>query len=115
MGLPPLLLVFALFTLNPITISVYPQFAMTPATFRITVLVPRHAENRNLCFGVSGPEDKKSCLSLDGEQARRTWTVYWTLRGSGEYEAVADLTRNEAGQIRHYVERQPFRVIGYEP
>jgi hypothetical protein len=112
MNWPPLLLIFALYTLNPITISVYPAFAMQPATFRITVMVPRHFENRHLCYGVTGPEDKKSCLSLDSWQSRRTWTVYWSLRTAGEYEAIATVTRRDAGRERSYIARQPFRVIG---
>lgn len=109
----PFLFVAAMFTLNPVTVSVYPSFAMVhAASFRITVMVPRHLDNRHLCFGVTGPEDKKSCLTLDGFQARKTWTVYWTLRTAGEYQAMADLTRIEAGNERHYVSQQPFRVIG---
>jgi hypothetical protein len=111
----PFLLIFALYSLNPVTISVYPHFAMQPATFRITVLVPRHVDNRKLCYAVTGPEEKRSCLSLDGWQARRTWTVYWELRTAGEYEATATLTRMVDGREQRHVQAQPFRVIGIEP
>lgn len=109
------LFVAALYTLNPVTISIYPQFAMSPATFRITVMVPRHLENRQICYSVDGPEFKKSCVSLDGWQARRTWTVFWDLRTGGEYEAVAVLTRITEGRTEQFRSQQPFRVIGIEP
>lgn len=106
----------ALYSLNPVTISVYPPVAThTAATFRITTMVPRHFDNRNVCFGVDGPELKRSCFTLDGWQSRRTWTVYWTLESAGEYLASADLTRIEGGKEKHYASSQPFRVIGFEP
>lgn len=110
----PFLFVAAL-TLNPVTLSLYPQLAHAPATFRLTVMVPRHAENRQICYSVDGPELKRSCLTLNGAEDRRVWTVYWSLRTAGEYEAVATLTRIEAGRERLYVDRRPFRVIGMEP
>lgn len=111
----PFLFIAALFTLNPVTLSVYPAFALQPATFRITVLAPRHAANRRLCFGYDGPELKQSCLDLDGANDRRVWTVYWDLRTGGEYEAVALLTRVQDGQTKQYRDARPFRVIGIEP
>lgn len=110
----PFLLIFALFTLNPVTISVYPQFAMTPATFRVTVLVPRHVENRLMCYSVDGPELRRSCISLDGEHSQRVWTSYWELRTSGDYVANAELTRVHLGKTERHTDRQPFRVIGGE-
>lgn len=111
----PFLFVAALYTLHPTTISVYPAVAMAPATFRITVLVPRHLENRQICFGVDGPELKRSCVQLDGFNARRSWTVYWELRGSGEYMASAVLTRMTDGREKTFRNEQPFRVLGMEP
>lgn len=110
-----LLLIFALYSLNPVTLSVYPAFAMQPATFRITVLVPRHVENRRLCYDVTGPEDKRSCFSINGAEDRRVWTVYWNLRTAGDYTASAILTRMEDGRERIYREERPFRVLGMEP
>ncbi len=111
----PFLFVAALYSLNPVTLSIHPPASMAPATFRITVLVPRHLDNRKICYGVDGPELKNSCFTLDGWQARRTWTVYWSLRVAGEYEATADLLRIEGGKEKHYVQRQAFRVVGFEP
>jgi len=109
-----LLFVAALYTLNPVTISIYPPASMAPATVRITVLVPRHLDNREVCYGFSGPEDKKSCLTLDGWQARRTWTVYWPIRTAGEYLAEATLTRVTEGKTQTYRQQAPFRVVGFE-
>ena len=111
----PLLLIFALWSLNPVTVSVYPHFAMRPATFRITVLVPRHEQNRRLCYETTGPEDKRSCFSINGADDRRAWTVYWEIRTAGEYTASAILTRSEQGREKTYRDDQPFRVIGMEP
>lgn len=104
----------ALYTLNPLTISVYPPVSMAPATIRITVMVPRHVANRWLCFGVDGPELKRSCLELDGEASRKVWTVYWAFRSVGTYEASAVLTRLVDGRVTHVADRQPFQVIGPE-
>jgi hypothetical protein len=113
---PTFLLVGAMWFLpSPLSLSVYPAFGMAPATFRFLVIVPRDARNRQLCYGYSGSEDRKSCVQLDGDQARRTYTAYWSLRTAGEYQAVATVTRNEGGQIKSYVETQPFRVLGVEP
>lgn len=111
----PFLFVAALYSLNPITISVYPRFSLPPATFRITVLVPRHADNRRACWAIDGPELKRSCIDLAGVESRRAWTVYWDLRSVGEYEASATLTRMEDGRERYYVSRQGFQVLGMEP
>lgn len=108
-----LLLIGALYV-NPVTISVYPAVGLPPATFRITVLVPRHAANRRLCYQTDGPELKRSCIDLAGEDARRVFTVYWELRTSGEYEASATLTRNVEGRNQVHVSRQAFRVLGLE-
>ena len=108
----PFLFVAALFFVQPVSLRVYPAFAMAPATFRFLVLVPRDTRNRQLCYGYSGNEDRKSCVQLDGDQARRTYTAYWSLRTAGEYQAMAIVTRNEGGAIKSYVETQPFRVIG---
>lgn len=120
MTLPPLLLVFALFTLNPVTISVYPHVSGSPATFRMTVLTPRHAANRSLCLSYHlqiAPEIpiRRSCHTMAGDTERRVRTVYWDVRESGEFEASAILTRMEDGREKTYRSTQPFRVIGLEP
>lgn len=116
----PFLFVAALYTLNPVTLTVYPPFGLPPATFRITVLTPRHADNRNLCISFADVDDdrapiRRSCQSMAGDLERRVRTVYWDVRSAGEYVAVADLTRMEQGRETHYVQRQPFRVLGVEP
>lgn len=119
MEVVPFLLIMAMFTLNPITLSVYPQFSLSrPATFRLAVLTPRHTDNRNVCldYRLVGDADpvRSSCQSMDGANGARVRTVYWDVRAAGEYEAVATLTRMEAGRERLYVDRRSFRV-GMEP
>jgi hypothetical protein len=109
-----LLLIGALYSLPAVSISVYPHFSGSPATVRITVLVPRHLENRRLCFGYSGNEDRRSCLDLDGFTARRSWTVYFDIRSPGEYQAEAVLTRMTDGKETYFRQQAPFRVIGFE-
>jgi hypothetical protein len=109
----PWIFIAALYALPaPVTVSVYPTFGMPPAMFRITVLAPRHAENRLLCFAADGPELRRSCQTLHGEASQRVWTVYWTVRTPGAYVAEAILTRMEDGRARIYVSREPFRVVG---
>lgn len=110
----PLLFVAALYFLNPLTLSVYPQLSGSPATFRFLVIVPRDATNRHLCYGYSrdGLDDRKSCLSLDGAKAKRAYWTYWHIRTAGEYTATAILTRMEDGREKTYASHQPFRVVG---
>ena len=109
------LFVAALYALpGPLTLTIYPYFSNSPATFRVTVMAPRHAGNRLVCWSVDGPEFRKSCHSLDGENAQKVWTVYWSLRTAGDYVAEAVLTRVEDGQTRTYKDSHPFRVIGFE-
>jgi hypothetical protein len=111
----PFLLVGALYAVpSPVTISVFPHVSMVPATVRLTVLAPRHVDNRRICWSVDGSEFKKSCLDLPGFDSRRVWTVYWPIRSPGAYEAVAVLTRNELGKDKIYTSRQSFQVIGSE-
>lgn len=118
----PFLFIAAMYALMPATVnlSVYPTVAMPPATFRVLVIVPRHAENRQLCVAYSLSTDplvpiRRSCQSMSGEQERRVRTLYWDVREAGEYEASATVTRMTDGRERVYTERQPFRVIGMEP
>lgn len=110
----PFLFVAALYALSPISIQVYPPFSMAPATFRILVIVPRDASNRNLCYayGASDVIDRRSCLSLDGERAKRSYITYWNIRAPGDYTATAVLTRMEDGKAKLYIDRQPFHVLG---
>lgn len=112
----PFLFVAALYALSPISIQVYPPFSMAPATFRILVIVPRDASNRNLCYsyGTNDVIDRRSCLSMDGENAKRAYTTYWNIRTPGEYTATAVLTRMENGKEKVYSDRAPLRVIGPE-
>lgn len=110
----PLLFVAALYFLNPLTLSVYPQLSGSPATFRFLVIVPRDASNRGLCYSyeLDGLAARKSCTTLDGTNARRVYTSYWDVRVPGEYVARAELTRMVDGRAKIVSASQPFRVIG---
>ena len=109
----PLLLIWPLFVAlgaaPAVAISVYPLVGMAPNTFRVRVIIPRHADNRGLCLSYAGPEWKRSCMGLEGDQAGSTFTKYWFMRVPGAYDAVADLSR-VTGQ--HLVARQTFEVLG---
>lgn len=97
---------------EPVTISVYPQFGMRPATFRVRVQIARSADNRSLCLSYTGPDYYNSCHTIDGEQEPRSATAFWYMRVPGAYTASADLTRIEGGTERHYLARQDFQVLG---
>jgi hypothetical protein len=109
-----LLLIGALYALPPVTISVYPSISMVPATVRLTVLAPRHVDNRRICLSYDGGEMRRSCEDLQGIGSRRSWTFYWDVRTAGEYIATAKLTRMESGREHIYTSNQSFRVIGIE-
>ena len=118
----PFLFIAAMYALMPATVSlsVYPSVSMSPAMFRVLVIVPRHGENRNLCVSYALSTDpmvpiRRSCQSMAGEQERRVRTIYWDVREAGEYDAVATLTRVTDGRTQEFVDRQPFRVVGMEP
>lgn len=110
----PFLLIFALYAVTPVSLTVFPQFGMAPATFRFLVIVPRDEQNRQICFGYSGAEDRRSCTTMDGANASRVYTTYWHIRTTGDYVADATLLRMEHGREKTYRETQPFRVIGPE-
>jgi len=100
---------------KPVMLTVFPGYAqMAPATFVFVVIAPRDPANREACFGYDGPEQRSFCWTLDGDKSRRSWRFEWPLRVSGEYEAVASVTRMADGRAQTYVDRQPFRVIGFE-
>ena len=119
MSLPPLLIVWAMFAVNAITLSVYPPVSTVPATVRMTVWTPRDAANRSVCvsYHLQAVPDlpiRRSCQPLDGANDRRVRTVYWDVREAGTFDAEAVLTRMEDGKATTYRSAQPFRVIGPE-
>lgn len=120
MSLPPVLLVFALFTLNPVTISVYPPFIHEGGGIRVRAIIERHAQNRSLVleavrFHVF--QERRTPFEIHGAQSQRVFTptnacICWMDLPAGEYDAVAILTRMEDGHAHRYRSVQPFRVIG---
>lgn len=113
----PFLLVWAIFALSPVTISVVPAFsAAHPAQFNARATIERHADNRLLELAFDGPEYKFTAFQIDGAQPQRVFApVRVEFTAPGEYLATATLTRIEGGRAHHYVASQPFRVLGLEP
>lgn len=110
----PWLFIAALYTINPISLSVWPGFAQVqPATFTFVVRIQRDPQNRTACFVTDGPERRSSCWLMDG-QSQQSYRFERTFRVGGEYEATAIVTRDVQGQEQSFTEARPFRVIGPE-
>lgn len=122
MSFPPLLIVWALYTLNPVTISVYPAFTIEGGGIRVRAIIERHAQNRSLVLEAVRFQifqERRTPFQLDGAQRQRVFTptnacICWQDLPAGEYDAVATLTRMEDGKARIYRSVQPFRVIGHD-
>lgn len=111
----PVLFIWAMFfTMGPVSVTVSPPFSLTtPAAFHARVIIERHADNRLLELEFDGPEYKYSKFELAGAQRQRVFEparVEFTT--SGEYVALATLTRIEGGTTHRYVARQPFEIRG---
>jgi hypothetical protein len=113
---------FADVTPKVVTIRISPAFAQAPGAFRPTVVIERHDANRELvleavergAFHVRG-----SWFEIDGAQRQRVFTptnkcICWENLPSGQYEAVAILTRMIDGRPKTFTDRRPFRVMGHE-
>lgn len=116
----PFLFVAALFALNPITISVYPAVTMPSGGIRVRAIIERNPDNRQLRLValLDGTfEMRATPFQIDGAQSQRVFSPTntcgcWFDLPSGEYQAVAELTRMEHGRERRYSVRENFRVLG---
>lgn len=83
----------------PLRMSIYQTVGMAPLTLRVKVRA--EAEGREVCIIVAGPEDRRSCRTLNGI----TWTTDFLLRSSGEYSVFAVSERYRTPELT-------VRVIG---
>lgn len=105
-----MLWICALSVEHPVALSVFPRVDLrVPGQIRARLTVPRHPDNRAVCWAYDGPEYRSLCWTVDG-RSPRTETVWWYLRHAGGYEALASVTRMEEGRSRQYVVRTSFQI-----
>lgn len=116
----PFLFIAALYWL-PLSISVYPYVTSPSGGIRVRAIIQQHADNRQLRLValLNGTfEMRATPFQIDGAQSQRVFSPTnkcgcWVDLPSGQYEAIADLTRIEQGKERHFVARQDFQVVGF--
>ena len=95
---------------QPLALSVTPFQSFAPATVRVTARIEPSAANRALTIVADGSEFYRSSeFQLDGDQAPKTFEVFFPNLPGGEYEVYAYLT-DSLGQRRAIV-RKPARVM----
>ena len=95
---------------EPLTLSVAPFQSFAPATVRVRARIEPSAANRVLTIVADGSEFYRSSeFQLDGDQAPKTFEVFFPNLPGGEYEVYAYLT-DSLGQRRAIV-RKPARVL----
>ena len=78
---------------QPLTLAVSPAHAFAPATVRIRARVEPNADNRMLTIVADGPDFyRRSDVQLDGEDAPRTFELWFRDVPGGDYEVSAILT-----------------------
>lgn len=75
---------------KPVSITVNPMIALSPAVLTIQVHVPRNAENRMLRIEASD-QLFVSEIPLDGEQSETVFTRTWTATEEGSYVVAAGI------------------------
>lgn len=88
------LILFAAFRFasQPITLTVYPRFAMAPTRLSIQVHVPRDPANRVVRVETDGGDYvRASAWELEGEHAPTVFTVDWPNVPEGEYLILASV------------------------
>jgi hypothetical protein len=86
------------------------SFAMAPATFRSTVFVEKHPDNRILRVSVDGENFYRSSdIPLEGTEAPRTHEVLWRDLPAGEYQ-VSTVLYGSTGTRAVLV--RTFTVVG---
>jgi hypothetical protein len=112
----PFLLIWAMYFLPVVDISVFPPMAHAPAAFRARAIIEKHPDNRLLIMEVDGPEYKSSQWVIEGAQRQRVFQ--WQrleLRSVGEYVAKATLIRITDGRERKHIATVVFQVRGFDP
>jgi len=95
---------------QPITLRVTPLQSFAPATVRVTARIEPSAANRALTIVADGSEFYRSSeFPLEGDQAPKTFELFFPNLPGGEYEVYAYLM-DSLGQ-RRAIARQSARVI----
>jgi hypothetical protein len=98
-----------------IALHVSPMVAPAPATIRIRVTVPPHAENRSVAIGAdSDAFFRSSEVALEGEKAPRNVIVEYRSLPSGIYEVrgvLVDARGEEVAATRSIVTATEMRPI----
>ena len=78
---------------QPLTLALSPAHAFAPATVRIRARVEPNADNRVLTIVADGPNFyRRSDVPLEGEEAPRTFELWFRDVPPGDYEVSAILT-----------------------
>jgi hypothetical protein len=78
---------------QPLTLALSSAHAFAPATVRIRARVEPNADNRVLTIVADGPDFyRRSDVPLDGEEAPRTFELWFKDLPAGDYEVSAILT-----------------------
>jgi hypothetical protein len=95
----------------PVTLTVYPQVAHAPATFRVSIRIEKHPDNRELWLLWEGPRSGRTGLESIDERdpAQYVWTDRLADLPAGEYTAQAFLIRTNSV---HQSAAIPFTVLG---
>ena len=85
---------------EPLTIAVWPAFAIAPATVTVRSRIEPNADNRSLVIVADGPELYRSSeIQLDGARAPKTFELSFHEMPGGEYEVYVILI-DSAGRRR---------------
>jgi hypothetical protein len=78
---------------QPLTLATAPAHSFAPATVRIRVRVEPNADNRVLTIVADGPDFyRRSDVPLEGDEAPRTFELWFKDVPAGNYEVSAILT-----------------------
>lgn len=85
-----------------LSVKVYPQVSLPPATVRITVTIPKDPDNRYraIVWADADGELGRSEKSLDGDHEAVTFQFLLDHLGPGEYQVVVVVTKRDGSQQR---------------
>jgi len=96
---------------QPLTLAPLPAHAFAPAAVRIRARVEPNADNRVLTIVADGPDFyRRSDVPLDGEEAPRTFELWFKDLPAGDYEVSAILTTTS--DRPRVAARSSFSIIG---
>jgi hypothetical protein len=90
----------------PLTMSVTPSISMAPSTVRIQMRIEPDASNRALSIAAdSGGFYRSSTITIDGEDAPRTFLFEYRGLPGGSYVISGELSDN-SGHVRAVAKRE---------